>query len=249
MTDQHPPQSFLDKLQSTVAIRPKWRFWLDHLAVGAAIVLVAVGLVYIASFVTFLWRSAKFSALPALGPDGYRVFARIFPWWHLVFIVLGIIAFIYLLRRHTKLYRWPLAMTLGVFLFAFVTAAFVTDTTRVHDRLTNRQIDGMPVPFVGRLYRGQAGIAQGVVTAATITKIGEQDLTVTVGQKKVKVTISEATRLPADWDPKVGDEIVVLGKQDDGKISAVAIHDADELPDRQPFRVYHENLPPPPDLY
>ena len=249
MTDQRPPQSFLDKLQSTVTIRPKWRFWLDHVAVGAAVVFVAIGLVYLGSFVTYLWRSSHISALPTFGQEGYGIFFRVFPWWHGVFIIIGITAFIYLLRRHTHLYRWPLAVTLGVFFLAFITAAAITDTTRLHDRLTNRSLAGRPMPLIGPLYRGQAGLAQGIVTAATITKVNDNRLTVTTGDETLTVKITDDTRLPRSWDPSKGDEVVIIGKRDDATITAYGIHPADELPDRRPFRMYRGNIPPPPGVY
>lgn len=249
MSDQLPPQSFLDKIQATVHMRPKWRFWLDHLAVGTAIVFVAIGLVYIGSFVTFLWRRSHVSALPAFGPEGYGVFVRVFPWWHLLFIIIGVVAFVYLLRRHTHLYRWPLTVTIGVFLFAFVSAAFVTDTTRVHDRLTNRSIDGRSVPFVGSLYRGQARLAQGIVTPGVITKIGKNDVTLDVGNETIKVKITNDTIRDPQWEPKIGDEVVVIGKRNGSTITAEGIHRAEDLPNRRPFRVFQEDWPTPNDAY
>lgn len=248
-TDQHPPKSFFEKLKSAPTMRPKWRFWLDHVLVGAAIVLVAVGLVYLGSFVTYLWRSSHISALPTFGREGYGVFFRVFPWWHGLFVLIGIAAFFYLLRRHTHLYRWPLAVTLGVFFLAFIAAAVITDTTRVHDRLTNRSIAGMPVPLIGPLYRGQAGLAQGVVTAATVTKVNGNSVTVTTGEETLTVKITDETRLPPVWDPAKGDEIVIIGKRDGSTITAYGIHPADELPDRRPFRMHRGIIQPPPDAY
>ncbi len=249
MTDQHPPQSFLDKLQASVIMRPKWRFWLDHVAIGTAIVFVAIGLVYIGSFVTFLWRTSHLADLPVFGREGYGVLVRVFPWWHLAFIVIAVVAFVYLLRRHTLLYRWPLAVTIGVFVFAFITATFATDTTRLHDRLTNRSLDGRPVPFVGSLYRGQSRLAQGIVTPGEITKVGKTELMIDTGDDLLKVKITDDTILDPDWSPAIGDEIVVIGKRSGSTITADGLHQADDLPNRRPFRVLRNELIPPPDVY
>jgi len=243
--DQHPPQSFFEKLKAVPSMRPKWRFLLDHIAVGTALVFVAVGLVYIGSFITFLWRSSLISALPTFGREGYGIFVRVFPWWHVIFIVIGIIAFLYVLRRHTFLFRWPLAVTIGVFLLAFMVAAYATDSTRVHDRLANRSIAGRPLPLIGPLYRGQSGLTQGIITAGEITGIGKDELTIKTDEETLKVIFSRRTIIAPNWTPAVGEEIVVLGKRDGSTITADGIHRAAELPNRRPYRIFREEVPPP----
>lgn len=217
-------------------MRPKWRFALLHVSLIIAIVLVAIGLVYFGSFVTFLWRAARFSALPAFGPAGYGVFFDAFPWWHLVIILVAIVAFVYLLRRSTHLYRWPLAVTLGVFLFAFLCAALVTDTTRFHDRLSHRLIQGFGVPLLGPLYHGQGRLVRGLVTPGEISKISSSTWIVQLDDDTVRVEINDETRIPANWNPEVGDEIVIIGERDDGVIEAIGIMPAERLPERRPFR-------------
>lgn len=230
-------------------MRPRWRFWLDHASIGAAIVLVAVGLVYVGSFVTYLWRSSQFSSLPAFGPQGYGIFFHFFPWWYVLFIVLGAAALIYLVRRHTQLYRWPILGTLGVFLVAFISAAALADSTRLHDRLTNRAISGGAIPLVGGVYRGEAPLAQGIITAATITKSNGKTLTVVSGPETLKVKITDDTDLPDDWIAAVGADIVVIGKRDKDTITAVVIRPASDLPNRRPFRNFDGVLTPPGEYY
>lgn len=246
-----PVQKVLDAIkQRGITVRPKWRVVLQHALTGAAVVLVAVGLVYLGSFVTYLWRSARFSSLPAFGPEGYGVLVNRFPWWHLAIILLAAAAFVYLLRRSTHLYRWPLAATLGMFVVAFIAAAALTDSTRVHDRLANRTEHGQFVPIVGGLYP-RGGVARGLVTPAVIKKIGDDSWTVVINDENVKVEINNRTMIPGNWSPSVGDEIVVIGEREDQTIEAVGIRPANSLPPRRHFRVPAQNEIPfePPSYY
>jgi len=238
--EERPPQSFFDQLQASVKMRPRWIFLLEHASIVAAIIFVAVGLVYFGSFITYLWRSSQFSSLPSFGSEGYRVFFRFFPWWYIVPIMFGAIALVYIVRRYTKVYRWPLVVTLGVFLLAFFSAAILADSTHFHDRLTNRAIAGKPIPFVGGVYRGQAPITQGIITAATIIQVNGKTLIVMSANETLKVKITEDTRLPDNWSATVNDEIVVIGKRDTDEITAHAIHRSGELPNRRPFRLMRD---------
>ncbi|MBI4090070.1 MAG: hypothetical protein HY421_01580 [Candidatus Kerfeldbacteria bacterium] len=249
--ESSPVQRLLDAIgQGHVQMRPKWKFIMENVAVGAAIVAVAIGLVYLGSFITYLWRSARFSALPAFGPEGYGLLVRAFPWWQVLFILLAAGAFIFLLRRKTHLYRWPLLVTLGVFVLAFVMAAAVTDAARLHDRLANRSLRGGGVPIVGPFYRGHHLLVRGLVTPGAIMKINGSTWTIDTDDETVKVKITDQTRIPANWEPAVSDEIVVVGERDDGAIEATAILPADRLPRRMPFRVPRpDEIPRPPPSY
>ncbi len=230
-------------------MKPKWRFMFEHVSIGAALVLVAVGLVFFGSFMGYLWHSAHFSDLPAFGPEGYGLVGRKFPWWELMVVLLGAGALIYLIRRHTKLYRWPLAVTVGVFLLAFAAASWAAIATPLHDSLANRSLRG-GVPIVGGWYRSGQPLVRGLITPGTIKKISDQQWKmITLDDEDVNVKISSTTQIDPTWHPSVGDHVVVIGERNDDTIKASAIRSAERLPHRRPFFIERqpgETIPLPP---
>ncbi len=234
-----PPRDIVAEISSgLVRMRPTWRFWLGHVAAIAAIIIVAIGLIYLGSFVSYLWRAARFSALPAFGQNGYNVVVHHLPWWHLLFILAGALAFVFLLRRSTHIYRWPLAVTIGVFAVSFVAAAAITDATRFHDRLVNRNLRGAPVPVIGRWYHGQPSPNRGFITPGIIEEIQAKKWQMETAEGSATVKISDDTQTWPYWQPVVGAHIVVLGEREGLTIEAIEIRPADLLPDRQPFQFH-----------
>lgn len=230
-------QSVLDRITGgQLRMRPRWLFMLEHISIAAAIVVVAVGLVYLGSFIVYLWRTAHLSALPGFGPGGTGLFFRDFPWWHLGIILLSVIAFIYLLRRHTHLYRWPLSVTLGVFVLAFGAATWVTAITPLHERLADEAFRG-GVPIAGPWYRANQPLVRGLITPGKITKVNKKNLTLQTMHGSVNITINDQTQLEPNWQPAVGQLVVVIGEQEGSTITAAGIRPLEHLPPRDPFRL------------
>lgn len=216
-------------------MRPKWSFVLEHLSLGVAVVLVAVGLVFFGSLLGYFWHAAHFSDLPAFGPPGYGLLVRSFPWWEVVVTVLGGAALLYLIRRHTKLYRWPLAATAGIFAVAFVAASWAAIATPLHDQLSDRAFHRQ-LPVVGPLYRAGRPLVRGLITPGTIQQISDKQWVLTApDDSTVKVNISSSTRIDPAVHPAVGDRVIVIGRRDDDAIDASAIRSANDFPHRRPF--------------
>ncbi len=249
MTDHQPPQTFFDKLQQATKMRPKWWFMVEHGLIGLAIVLVALGLVFFGSLVGYFWRSAHFSDLPVFGGPGYGLIVRTFPWWEVIVTLLGAVALVYLIRRHTKLYRWPLAATLGVFVVAFAGASWIAIASPLHDDLSNRAIRGR-LPIVGPWYRSGQPLVRGLITPGTIASLSPNRWMITTPTgETVNLDLSSSTDQEPNWTPTVGDRIVVIGRRTDHTIQAEDIRRAAALPHRRPFfldRELNETNPEPP---
>lgn len=242
MSDQHDKHlSILESITGgKIRMRPQWLFMLEHISIGLAIIIVALGLVFLGSFIVYVWRTAHLSSLPGFGPGGTGLFLRDFPWWHVVIILLSIIAFIYLLRRHTHLYRWPLSVTIGVFALAFIVATWITNATSLHERLADESFRG-GVPIAGGWYRASQPLVHGLVTTGQITAINGKKVTIQTATEKLKVVINDDTRLEPGWTPNVGEQIAVIGEQKNKTITAVGIRPLEQFPPRGVFRL---RLPP-----
>lgn len=236
MPDHQPQPNALDAiLHGKIVMRPKWQFMLRHIMLGVAIVVVALALVYLGSFIVFLWHTANLAHLTQFGPGGAEFFLREFPWWHLIVILAGIGAFIYLLRRQTHLYRWPLLAILGVFAVAFGLASWATTWTPLHDRLSDRALHGR-LPIFGSWYRSQGPLVRGLVTVGTITEVKNTALHLKTDSESVTVKITSSTRTEPLWAPSVGDRVAVIGERDDNTIVAAGIRPLDHIPNRGPFQ-------------
>ncbi len=251
MTDNHAPQSLLDKLSAQAKMRPKWVFVLEHVGLGVAIILVAIGLVYLGSFLWYLWRAAQFASLTAIGVEGYQALFQYFPWWHLLFVLAGFIGLFYLLRKGTRIYRWPLAVTISVFALAFIVAASLANVSKLHQAIANREMEGHPLPIIGFFHHAERGKIYGLITPGVITQVGRNQFLLRSGGQSLTVEIYHTTQLPSDWRPAKGDQVVVIGEREEDRIEAVAIHTVDELPDRPPFQIQSspETIPLPPSYY
>jgi hypothetical protein len=232
-------QRILDAIASrSLQMKPKWKFMTEHVLTVVALVMAGVGLVYLGSFVSFLWRTGHFSSLTSFGLEGFKILWFVFPWWHILLVLVGLVAVLYLMRKHTVLYRWPMAISFGIFGIALIGAAVVTERARIHDWLAERVLAEQQVPLLSPFYTGYREIIQSVITPAEIVKANGQLLIVETEYDTLRIILTKRTQLPADWHPQPGQEIIVVGRSGENAVTAMVIETVENLSEPEPFRVF-----------
>lgn len=149
--NHQPPQSFLERLNKTVRMRPRWYFWLRAAAIAIGAVCVAVTAMFATSNFLFLWRGRELATLSTLGGAGAKLFVTNFPYLTAFIAILGIATLLILIWKFARGYRWPLAVLVGIsIVFAFAIGSW-TSRASMHDALANRALKNR-LPFVGKSF-------------------------------------------------------------------------------------------------
>lgn len=236
------PKKILDELdRQHIKIRSPWLFFLERAAFVGVLIFLIIGLIYLGSFLGFIWKQANFLSLPAFGSYGLRFFLRAFPWPQTFILILAFALFLFLLRRQTSMYRWSFASVFGIAAIALLAFASLTNATRLHHRLSNATVRHR-APMVDRWYHGHQRLVRGFITPGNILTIAPEQFTIETPVPEVLfITLTPKTRLEPEWTPMIGEAIVVLGSRNDDTITAVMVRPADHLPPRPPFKLKRVN--------
>jgi hypothetical protein len=239
--NDQPPKSIKDQVLAAiqsgdVEMRPKWKFVISTAFLIVGIVLVALSLLYLGSFIVFTLRQTGLWFLPGFGLQGLGIFFKSLP-WVLVFLTL---VFIFLLqvmiRRYSFIYGVPLMYSVLGIIFLVIAGGVSLGLSPLHQRL-ERGGEGMP------LYR-QYDQEPGDFTIGTITqKTGTGYFLQDPRQVIFMVIVTPQTQTPQSLN--TGDDAAVLGQRQGNTITAVIIRKLGQLPPPPPDNDSFGNLPGP----
>ena len=225
--ENEPKKSTREKVLAAIAsgrvtMRPRWHFVLRAILLALGVILCALAVLYLGSFIAFTLRQTGVLFAPGFGPHGWFTFFRSLPWFLIGVAVLFLVVLEVLVRRYAFAHREPLLyITIGILAVVIAGSVFIVPLQRAAFRAARR--DGMPFP--GQFYRAFGApqfpdIRRGTV----VSRAGNTFVMEDPRGMQVTVVIASDTRLaPFDASFGAGDAVVVFGNQDGNVVHADGI--------------------------
>jgi len=225
--ENEPKKSAKEKILSAIAngqvtMRPRWHFVLRATLLALGVVLCALAVLYLGSFIAFTLRQTGVLFAPGFGLHGWFIFFRSLPWLLIGVAVLFLVVLEILVRRYAFAYREPLVyVTLGIVAIVIGGSVFIVPLQRAMFRATRHDDRS----FSGQFYRAFGtprfpDIRRGTVVSRTGNTFVMEDL----GGTQMTVVIASDTRIaPFDANFGPGDVVVVFGNQDGNIVRADGI--------------------------
>lgn len=244
MSNEKPPidsirQNVLSAIESgQIKMRSKWKYITSTALLMVGVLLIALSLLYLASFIVFILRATGVLFEPGFGLMGLGLFFSSLPW---ILIILSLI-FIFLLqimiKRYAFVYGSPLLYSVLGILIIVIAGGISLGYSSLHQKLLQGENH---LPFAGYFYqqfnKRPDNLTFGVISQITDTGYKIQD----PKMGEMEVVISPQTQIPPD-KLTVGESILILGKKDGSVIKADNIRKLDQLPppledDQKPARM------------
>jgi len=203
-----------------LGMKPKSHFILKTVFFGLSIVAFFMLTLFLISFIGFVLRINSFWYLPRFGLQGMGIFFGGLP-WILIFVSLALIMLLYFFsKRFSFVYKKPVIYSLIIIITLVLLFGFTISKTGLHGGLFDQAEKGR-LPIMGVFYknyaqRGLKEISKGTVLDIQGNIVSLKDIT----GKEYEVIIASSTK---GFDFKVGDRILIFGKQYDGTIWAKKI--------------------------
>jgi len=235
-------EQVLAKIKSgSVKMKPRFSFILRALLLISGLVIAALLVLYLISFVFFMLRSNGTWLAPVFGLRGLGLFMTSLPWLLLLVIGLFVVVLEILVRHFSFGYRRPLLYSVFGILFVLGFTGFIVAQTPLHEGLWERA-ENERLPLAGTLYKGlrqemPEDLFQGIVLTLTEQGFHMQS----IEEEILLVEINEHTRLPFGSEFIPGDMVMVIGELEEERIEAFGIRKMNHSLPRPGFG----NKPPP----
>lgn len=209
-----------------VTMKPKWHFVVKAVLLVLGIVLSALALIYVVSFIFFMLHQTGVWFTPGFGFRGIREFLFGLPWLLILLSILFIAVLQILVKKYSFSYGRPLLYSAIAIIGVVVISGFVVSLTPVHRGLF-RQAQQDRLPLAGGFYR-QFGNPrpQGNVVPGEITEVTDQGYKIVSPlNESITVIVTPDTRFPLGTGFEKGDKIVVIGDRDGDNITAFGIRE------------------------
>ncbi len=232
MNDEKPKidsmrQNVLSAIESgQIKMRSKWKYVTSTALLTVGVLLIALSLLYLASFIVFILRETGVLFEPGFGLMGLGLFFASLPW---ILIILSII-FVFLLqimiKRYSFVYGSPLLYSVLGILIIVIAGGISLGYSSLHQKLLPSENH---LPFAGPFYRQfnkrPDNLIFGVINK--ITDTGYKIFDPKAGE--VEVIVSPQTQVPPE-KLFTGNTILILGKKEGAIIKADSIRKLDQLP-------------------
>jgi hypothetical protein len=237
-------EKILEKLKSgQIKMKPRMYFFLKGALAVLGVLVVALFILFLFSFISFALRANGILSLPAFGFRGWGPFFASLPWLLIIVAVLLIVVLEMLFKRFAFGWRRPILYSVLGILVIVLLATFIIDRTPFHSGLFNWAQRG-GLPLFGPVYREFGGMPQPRdAHFGTVTEITDQGFIIeTRDGETLNVVVEAQTRLPLGRDIKKDDLVMILGRKDDSTIRAEGVVKVEIEENLRPFR---RDLPPP----
>lgn len=211
--------------EGKVKMRPKWHFALRTAFLILGTIFISFSLLYLVSFIVFIFRQSGALLVPAFGYFGIIAFLTSAPWVLIFLAILLLLLLHTLIKKYSFSYGKPLMYSVIVIVSLVILGGILVEMTTFHQRLFLRAEDRR-LPVMGGIYRQLGGQKQEGITVGIVVEKNETGYMIeTETQEIVEVILTPKTRLSRPESFEVGEEIVVVGKKQDSKIFALGIRD------------------------
>ena len=194
-------------------MRPRWHFVLRTTLFTLGAIIVALALLYLASFILFVLRETGLLFVPSFGLRGMGVFLFALPW----FLILLALAFVFVLevlvRRYAFAYRKPLLYSLAVIVLFVVVGGALIASLGLHQGFARYAKEGR-IPVADALYRNYEHPMHDRVFPGVLLRFTEEGfLLKDIRNEEFQVVVTTNTRFPSGVDLDSSDRIVVFGNR------------------------------------
>ncbi len=224
-----------------VAMRPRWHFVLKAVLAVTGILLLAIALLYLVSFMLFALRETGVVFAPAFGLRGLLFFVTASPLLLVGLVIVFVTTLEILVRKYAFGYRNSLLYSLMALILVVLLGSFAIMQTPMHDRIADLNRSGH-IPMVGELYERYSEKRPEGLYVGTVMEIDDSgdEWQLETKDGVVEVELTKQTRLPRGKDVVVGDKVMILAQpdRDNDELTAIGVRfftgTADDM------------LPPPP---
>lgn len=206
-------------------MRPRWYFILQATLVSVGLIIVALILLYIGSFIFFILGEDGVWYLPGFGLMGIEMFLSSLPWILIITGVIFLILLEVLVRHYSFGYRKPLLYSLVIIVIFAGIASLIVSATSFHNSYRSRDTI-KSLPIIGQLYleyeeRKYKDARIGVIIEIT----GEGFIMEDYRNDRLSIVVNSETSFPLGVDFHNGDRVIVLGDEsdNDGIITALGV--------------------------
>ncbi len=210
-----------------VKMRPKWYFILATMIYSAAILILALIILFLISFVIFILHQSGVWFAPSMGWGGWFSVLIYFPWLPLALVLFFLIILEVLAAHFSLVYRNPIVYSAIIIVILAAVMGYVFAQTPLHSYLHEQAKNGgLPLPLAGRLYRAYDRREIADIHRGKIMEINPDGFTMADSRQDdyLSVIILPITRLNFRGDFLPGEAVVVFGSQLDHTIRAQAIN-------------------------
>lgn len=225
-------ESILATIKSgQIRMTPRWHFILKASLVAIGGIIIALTILYLASFIIFALRQTGVLFVPAFGMQGWFAFLSHLPLFLIFLLIIFIIILELLVRHYAFAYRRPLLYSaLGIFVLV-ITGALAVANSSFHGGVS-KYADKNSDTFVGKFYV-QYGRQRFIdIHRGIIIEMADNGFMMRDRREEVlTVFVTRRTRLPLGADFSIGDIVVVFGDRKDNQVQAFGIQKACEIAD------------------
>ncbi len=223
-------EKVLSKLKTDkVKMKPKIHFILRTLLIVLGIVVLALFILYLISFVTFTLRASGLWFLPGFGFHGVRILFTSIPWLLVLTALFLIVILETLVERFSFAYRRPILYSTIAIVLIVVVSSFLINKTQFHPFLFRQAQEGRLPPIAGEFYRGFSAPKFQDVHRGVVSEITDDGFRVEMSDGEIlEVIVSSETRFPFGTGIKESDTVIILGERDNGTVRASDVRKIDD---------------------
>lgn len=217
-------ETIIRKIQEGhVHMQPRWHFVLRTTLIVVGTVIVALGVVYLFSFVLFVLHRNGLLFAPGLGVRGLVFFVASSPWLLIVLVGAFLVTLYLLVKHYAFSYRRPLVYSiLAIALFA-IGGASILHAFSMHERI-GAFAQQHNVPGMGPLYKKMTERRPDGVTHGVVMELHPSGFRLeTEDGEDVDVRVTNRTKTPRGLGYDVDDTVLVFGDRDGDTITAFGV--------------------------
>lgn len=206
-------------------MRPRWHFVLKATLAALGGIILALTVLYLASFIIFALRQTGVLFVPVFGWQGWYAFFTHLPIFLITLLIIFIIVLELLVRHYAFVYRRPIFYSvLGISILVFAGALAVANSP-FHGGVSKYADDNKDT-IIGKFYGDYgrqrfADVQRGIIKET----INNGFLMINRRDEVLTIIVTRRTRLPLGADFANGDIVVVFGPRNNDMVQAVGIQE------------------------
>ncbi len=209
-------------------MRPRWHFALKAMLVALGGVILALTVLYLASFIIFALKQTGVLFMPAFGMQGWLAFFTHLPVFLIFLLIIFIVILELMVRHYAFAYRRPLLYSAMGILVLAIAGVYILEKASFHKSIF-KQTEKENGSFTGMMYREYGRQRFIDVHRGYIMEINQRGFLMNNQREEIlTIIVTRRTRLPYGADFSNGDMVVVFGHRNNDAIQAVGIQEVEE---------------------